>query len=433
MRTVFLSQHFDGVRPPDQNSVGIWTYEVARRLAHRHDVTVIARQPPSAPSRQVVDGLGLEFVAGLPVGAWTKASRLWALAAPGARPLFAQPFYAADFLLRSLRRIRRIGPDLIHVQNFPQHVPAVRRAAPNAAIVLHMHCDWLVQLDRATMRRGIDAADLVIGCSRHVIEAAAGRHAGAGIPFEVVPNGTTSPPAAPTLERPAPKVVFVGRVSPEKGLHTLADAWPRVVAAVPEARLEIVGPQQALPRDLLVDLADDPDVRALARFYGARPGGRSYMDAVKASIPPQLAHTVTFAGPIPYDQVAERLAGAAVLVNPSLSESFGMSLVEALSAGTPVVATRAGGMPDILEATGGGLLVEKNDPAALAAALVRLLTDRGLARALAAEGAGRARDLYAWDRIADLTAALHERTMAARRKGREPLTGAAVPHPETAA
>ncbi|CAH2394627.1 hypothetical protein MES4922_110071 [Mesorhizobium ventifaucium] len=98
------------------------------------------------------------------------------------------------------------------------------------------------------------------------------------------------------------KVLFVGRVSPEEGVHTLLEARPEVVAAHPEARLEIVGPSAALPLDLLIDLSRDPEVLGLSRFY---PGGSafrgSYEIALREMIPPRLAHTVTFTGMEPYE------------------------------------------------------------------------------------------------------------------------------------
>ncbi|WP_287179660.1 glycosyltransferase family 4 protein [Mesorhizobium sp.] len=101
----------------------------------------------------------------------------------------------------------------------------------------------------------------------------------------------------------------------------------------------------------------------------------------------------------PYEKVIERCAGASLLVNPSLSESFGMSLVEALATGTPVVATRVGGMPGIVEATGGGLLVEKNDPAALSDAIPRLLADPESSNGIGRPGAQRVAELYSWEKL----------------------------------
>ncbi|WP_287252178.1 glycosyltransferase family 4 protein [Mesorhizobium sp.] len=154
-------------------------------------------------------------------------------------------------------------------------------------------------------------------------------------------------------------------------------------------------------------------------FYGSIPGEAlsegSYETALREMIPPQFAHTVTFTGMEPYEKVIERCAGASLLVNPSLSESFGMSLVEALATGTPVVATRVGGMTDIVEATGGGVLVEKNDPAALSYAIVRRLADPESSNEVGRRGAARVADLYAWEKIAQSTRDLYDKAIVTHR------------------
>lgn len=420
MKVAILSQPFDLVLPPEQTSIGLWSYEVARHLAGDCDLTILARSSFTAPSKQVGDWGRLELVPTVPLRLWSQASRIWAKACPPAHALFGQPVYACDYLLGALRRLRRIDPDVIHIQNFAQFAPPLRRAFPRAAIVLHMHCDWLAELPQRATARRLAAVDTVIGCSAHVAEAAARRFGPQGPRFTVVPNGAPPPPAPrPDRERQDKRVVFVGRVSPEKGIHTLLSAWSRVIEAHPSAHLDVIGPMAVTPREFLVDLSTDAEVRGLARFY---PPGVSAADAyrvaLQALIPPALARSVSFIGHEPHPQVIERIAQASVLTNPSLSEAFGMSLVEALSVGTPVVATRVGGMTDILQATEGGLLIGKNDPGALAQALTALLSDPLKAEAFGRRGAERVGTLYGWERIAGLTREVYREALA-RREARQ--------------
>lgn len=414
---MFVSQVYDQVLPPEQNSVGIWTYEVARRLAARDHTTVIARRVQGKPARTEVDGANFLSLKCAPPGVWARASRAWRRVAPASRPLYAQRFYALEYLAQAIRLIRRLGPDIIHLQNFPLHAPALRLACPEAAIVLHMHCDWLAQLDCRAMGRGIAAADLVVGCSEHVVAAARERFAGISVPFAVLPNGAPIERiGSHRAQRDASTVVFVGRLSPEKGLHTLLEAWPKVVAARPDARLEIIGPEAETPREFLVDLSDEADVRALARFYdGGSALKGSYANALRAMVPSPLAQTVSFIPQLPQDQVLARIGRAGLLVNPSLSESFGMSLIEAIAVGTPVVATRAGGMPEIIRETGAGTIIDRNDSSALAEAVVHVLANPERHAEIACRGAERAAELYSWSRIAALTDGLHGEALAARR------------------
>ncbi len=419
MKVVFVCQHFDEVLPPHQNSIGIWTYEVARRLAASNEVTVIASRPRREPLRCDIDGLNVQFLTCAPVRLWGAASRFWNYVWPHS-PLFTRSYYAIDFLMQAVRRIRQLAPDVVHLQNFPQYAPIIRRAMPNATIVLHMHCDWLVQLDFREMTEAVAACDTVVGCSSHVIDTARRRFSKSGVLFAVLPNGAPVERLASVRTRRSPaKVLFVGRVSAEKGVHTLIDAWPKVVAVHPQARLDIVGPPAETPREFLVDLSDDPDVAGLSRFYDRGNAYKgSYNAALRAMVPPHLGHTINFAGSEPYDRLLERYAGASLLVNPSLSESFGMSLVEALAAGTPVIATRAGGMPEIVEATGGGLIVEKNDPDALAAAINRLLADPEEAAAFGRRGEQRVAERYSWPRVTEQTRSIYGQALSARRSHR---------------
>jgi glycosyltransferase involved in cell wall biosynthesis len=280
-----------------------------------------------------------------------------------------------------------------------------------------MHCDWLAQLDHKAMARAIAASDLVVGCSGHVVAAARTRFANLDVPFAVLPNGAPANRPGQAAASPATvRVLFVGRISPEKGIHILLEAWSEVIAAHPGARLDIVGPPAQTPREFLVDLSKDPDVSSLSRFYrGGSAFKGPYIDALRAMIPRHIAHTVTFTGSQPYAGIMERCAEASLLVNPSLSESFGMSLVEALAAGTPVIATRTGGMPEIMEATGGGILVEKNDPAALSKAILQLIAEPEASANMARTAARRVGELYSWSRVATITRHLHEQAITSRR------------------
>ena len=139
-------------------------------------------------------------------------------------------------------------------------------------------------------------------------------------------------------------------LEPYKNVDGLAAAWRLAAPRVPEASLRIVG------RGSRADV-----VRALVREL-RRALGRE-------------ARAV---------EVAAALDDATVLVLPSRSEGMGRVLVEAFCRGRGVVGTRAGSIPDLVEDGVSGLLVAPGDPAALADALVRVLSNRGLAERLAA-------------------------------------------------
>src|SRR5205807_10312646 len=91
-----------------------------------------------------------------------------------------------------------------------------------------------------------------------------------------------------------------------------------------------------------------------------------------------LAGRCTFAGARPNREVLPRVAAAAIAVVPSRAEAFGLVNIEAMAVATPVVATRVGGIPEIIRDGVDGFLVPPGDPPAIAARLRQLLTDPGL-------------------------------------------------------
>ncbi len=144
--------------------------------------------------------------------------------------------------------------------------------------------------------------------------------------------------------------VFVGRLTHQKALPVMLEA----IGAVDDARLELVG-----------DGADRGELEAIVAERG-------------------LEDRVRFLGALPRDQVLAHLAGARAAVLSSAWENLPHAAVEALSVGTPVVSTAVGGVPEVVHDRENGLLVPRNDPMALAAALREILHDDELRATLAA-------------------------------------------------
>jgi N-acetyl-alpha-D-glucosaminyl L-malate synthase BshA len=119
---------------------------------------------------------------------------------------------------------------------------------------------------------------------------------------------------------------------------------------------------------------------------------------------------VHFLGKI--EAVAPLLAGADLFLLPSQSESFGLSALEALACGTPVVATRTGGLPEVVRDGETGVLCEVGDVEGMAAAAVRVLADREAWRRMSAAAAADARDRYSQDEIVARYEALYADAVA---------------------
>lgn len=174
----------------------------------------------------------------------------------------------------------------------------------------------------------------------------------------VIPNGVNTeeftPASCPIV---APVIGCTGRLHWKNDQRTLLEAFAAVRQAVPEARLLLVG--------------DGEERGALERMVARHNWGEA----------------VTFAGEHP--DVGPWLHRTAVYVQPSVSEGMANSILEAMACGLPVVATRVGGTPEVVEDGVSGLLVPPKDPAALATALVTLLADSALRVAMGSAGRKR--------------------------------------------
>ncbi|MFQ5592128.1 MAG: glycosyltransferase family 4 protein [Phycisphaerae bacterium] len=320
------------------------------------------------------------------------------------RPVVASSMYYLGYAGSVTADLRANNCDFVLLFNFSQFVPMIRRWNPGIAIALNMQCEWLTQFDRGMVEQRVRAADWVIGCSAYIAGKVGRKFPGMADRCVPVFNGVDLRKFVCSCSRQSKKddlgkrLLFVGRISPEKGLHVLLEAFRDVRQRYPDARLEIVGGDAPCPREYSVDLSDDAQVAALARFYN----GRSYFSQLREqAVSAGVQDSVEFTGSVPHAKAVEHYQHADVLVNPSLSEAFGMSLVEGMASGLPVVATRVGGMTEIVEEGKTGLLVEPGDHRALAEALLTILDRPDCGRTMGKAGRERAAHLFSWDRIAE--------------------------------
>lgn len=218
----------------------------------------------------------------------------------------------------------------------------------------------------------------------------------------VIPNGvfTGRFAAAPTQDRwqgtaQRPTLAFLGRLDePRKGLQVLTAALPRVLAAHPGTRLLVLGRGDA--EQALAVLDDDPRARAALELLG----------------------------PLDDDAKASLLRSVDAYVGPHTGgESFGIVLVEAMSAGAPVIASDLGAFRRVLDEGELGLLVRTGDPAALAAGIIEVLDDPDVARARARRAA-EAVVRYDWSRVATQILDVYDTvTIGAARVGHDPRLG----------
>lgn len=279
---------------------------------------------------------------------------------------------------------RQVDPDLVYLNG-----TVAQRVAPAFAgrtLVPHLH-DLLETAPRPWRnRRFWDATPVVICAS----DAVAERAAELGAPAERLrtvfcPIDPAEPAPRPDWAGEGPVVGFVGRIEPRKGVIDLMRAAPFLLEKRPGTRIVVVGEDE-----LGASAAYRDEVRALAGELGDR---------------------VLLAGAVP--EANRLMPWFDALAVPSLVEPFGTVAAEALAAGTPVVATRSGGMAEYVEDGRNGALVEPGRPAELASALDRVLDDAAALGARGREDAGR----FASDRVAAAVADALGEALAGPRGG----------------
>jgi glycosyltransferase involved in cell wall biosynthesis len=264
-----------------------------------------------------------------------------------------------------------------------------------------MHCEWLNQLDRAMIDKRLEKVDAIVGCSEYItnkIRTCFPQHAGRcrtvynGVDTDRFFNNNGKRWAREFHGR---RLLFVGRVSPEKGVHVLLEAFRNVVERYPDTELVIVGPQGIPPLGSIVGLSDERRIKDLARFYTI-----SYHSYLKDSLCSGLSSQVFFTGSVPHLELPEYYCNADILINPSLYEAFGMTLVESMACRLPVIATRVGGMVEVVEDGKNGLLVEPDSVSDLTRAILDLLSNEDLRKTMGIAARKRAVEHFSYERTA---------------------------------
>jgi glycosyltransferase involved in cell wall biosynthesis len=430
MKIAFVGYPTQPLLPPYHGTVGVPTYKIASALAKSCEVLVYGLEDKQMGAESgIYEGARYRFFPSsakdrLLIKARDRLSRLVQLSSPISSSDLLFPSFGDQVAMD----LEKEQCDVIQVQQCSQYVPIIRAFNPKAKIVLHMHAEWFSQCNLAVIERRLRSLDLVFTVSDYVT-----RKTQQDIPpiadrCETMYNGIDTQEFDRdkdyelSCHRNEKRLLYVGGVWPHKGLHVLLDAFAIVAARYPEVRLDIVGPQGGRPYPLeeCFDLADQTLLQSIAPLFakkrvallksklgfGAADQG-TYLGLLKARLAGDLTGKVTFHGLRPRPELVDRYYNTDVFVFPSIwNEGFGAPPVEAMAAGTPVVATRSGGIVETVRDHETGFLVEKNDCHALAEAILQLLEDDALRERMGRAARKRALEHFRWDRI---TAAMHDR------------------------
>jgi glycosyltransferase involved in cell wall biosynthesis len=249
----------------------------------------------------------------------------------------------------------------------------------------HRHNAW------QTLASRIPDVDLFIAPSRYFGDLMARRLAIPPERLHVVHNGIGLEGfSAPVAVPPSPTLGFFARMCREKGLDLLIDAF-------------LLLKQRPTARDLKLRVGG-----------GCGPGDESFVHQLKKKLRDAgVTDDADFHPNIDRTAKIAFLQSLSVFSVPATyGEAFGLYLLEALAAGVPVVQPRTASFPELIEATGGGILCEPNNPMALADAIESLLTDPSRARALGLTGQSAVRRDFTSTRMATDIMAIFETLLA---------------------
>lgn len=333
-----------------QDDRGTFVWEAARAVhAQGIEVRVVAIHSPGTKTKEIIEGIKVWR----PRYLWPE--RMEMLQTPGGGlPIVLRQYRLAWLALPSFFTAQTVatarsarGCDLIHAHW------TLSAATAWAGQSFH-HCPFVVTVQGSDIFQAARmpfigrVTQQVLNHCRRVI-CLSRSLADATIALGVNPNRVTIIPNGVDTEKfsppPSPRellLLSVGSLIERKGMKYLIQAMPHIMQQMPDYRLVIIGdgPQKA-------------ELVALAESLG-------------------VASTITFAGIQTHAQVSKWMRRARLFVMPSLEEALGQVLLEALATGTPCVATRIGGIPDVVSPDV-GLLVPPADPAALANAIVSIL------------------------------------------------------------
>ena len=337
------------------------TYDIAKRLVSKgHEVHILTSLDKGLPKESIEEGFYLHRI---------RFSRINLLG-------------AVIFWLPILSKLRKINPDLVHAQGIGMATPALM-----AKVFLNKpYSIWCQGSDvylpwnfkRPLSKLVFRHADAVAAYSENMkkeIQKISDRDICIitnGVDLQLFENLTREKARNNLQFNKDQKILtFVGTLRPVKGVKYLIQAMDILIKQKTDIRLILVG--------------DGPDREALQRMT----------EDLK------LGNYITFIGKVSHEKVPEFMVASDIFVLPSLSEGFGSVNLEAFAAGLPIVATKVGGLPEIIKEGENGLLVESKNPKQLAEIILLLLDNPELRNKFSENNKLKVKN-YTWDNVVDV-------------------------------
>jgi len=348
--------------------------EVSRRHAKNHSVSILALGGGGYPSYESVSGVEYYREGSIPLANSTLGKYL--------------------FYKNLLKHLRKIDPDIIHIHIRPTltYLTRLYSDAPNV-VSIHSYFDGFrmtkypfSMIEDRLIHLGFKNCSAIMPCSNHVGLWLKRRLGVEERKIRVVHGGVDTAKfryderlAEHVMEKHGLRrkkvLVYVGRIIPEKGVHILLSAFQIVRKSFPQAVLFIIGP----PGE-----------------FGTLKSSCYASKLMEAS----TNQKVYFLGEL--DEIIPYLCACDVFVYPPIwEEPFGIAVIEAMACERPVVASRVGGISEIIDSERTGILTAPNDAFALANAVIRLFEEPDRAQRMGRQARREVQRRFTWDRAAE--------------------------------
>jgi spore coat protein SA len=258
------------------------------------------------------------------------------------------------YVFEIIKQIKEIKPDIVHVMNRPWFLPILRKYLNiNSKMILHHHNLYFSEMNEGKVRGYLNLFDAFAGISRYTVD----KEIVSRFPFEAekcftIYNGINLNKfklkwlnmekrneirGKFNIAEDEIVLVFAGRLRKEKGAHTLLKAANKIISVNNKVKIMIVG----------------------SHFYMGSDKMTPYIESLGKLAAP-IIDNVIFTGFIPPSQMPDIYAASDILVVPSHTEAFGLTYAEAGACGLPVIGTKVGGIPEVVDNGTTGFLM--NDP-----------------------------------------------------------------------
>ncbi len=279
--------------------------------------------------------------------------------------------------------------DVVYLHNEPNILLFLKKR-PGQKIVLHMHNDHLSsKLFRPFYRRALDKADRVICVSDYIRRCAAASFPEHAAKFGVVINSSDPEIFKPygleavnalsgvvNFDPSCRYLLYVGRLTEVKGVHVLIEAFQKVQVRMPNTRLIITG----------------------SSFFGG--AAKTAYEQKLVKLAESISAAIVFTGFLPHDKLRYLYSAVDSVCLPSVwQDPCPLVVFEAMSSGSCLVAARVGGIPEVVESGVDGVLVEPDDPVALANAVCNVLEQPVMKAEMERRARAKMLQSYTWERL----------------------------------